>query len=71
MARNITTEDPITTEVIAESIKKISDGMKQIKAGRLNDKAIIYLLHKSSGVSQDKIKKILNSLESLEMEYLK
>lgn len=64
-------ENPIATEIIASSIREISQGVKKIRAGSLNDKALILLLSKSSGVAQYECERVLNSLESLESTYLR
>lgn len=64
-------EEEIPTEIIASAIVEISDGMKKIKAGRLNDKAIIYLIHKSSGIKQDDVARVLTAMERLKKDYLK
>lgn len=63
--------EPLPTEIIAQSIKDISDGVKKIRAGRLNDKALVFLIHKSCGVSQDSIRLVLNAMNHLEREFLK
>lgn len=59
------------TEVIAKQLEQISEGIKILRSGRLNEKALIYLLYKSSGVTQENIKFVLNSLENLSKEYLR
>lgn len=62
---------PVPTEVIAASIKDIADGVKKMRAGRLNDTAIVYLVHRASGVAMNDVRKVINGMESLEREYLK
>lgn len=64
-------DKPVATEVIAQAIVEISQGVKVLRAGKLNDKALLILLHKSSGVAQYEIKKVLASLQTLEKDYLK
>lgn len=59
-------EKEIPTELMAESIVQISRGMKTLLAGRLNRKAIVILLHHSSGLYMNQIEKVLDALESLE-----
>ncbi len=61
----------IPTEVIADSIQQISDGMKRLRAGRLNDRAIILLIHHASNVGQREIKDVLAAMESLAVTYLR
>lgn len=65
------TDKPVPDEVLAESIKAISDGMKKIRAGRLNDRALVVLLKDASGVPIYEIKKVLDGMESLEANYLR
>lgn len=71
-------EKEVPTEVLAESIKAISDGMKKIRNGLLNDKAILVLLQHNiptdangKRMSLSDIKDVLNGLESLSATYLK
>lgn len=63
--------DETPADVIAAAIVEISEGVKRLRAGRLNDRAIVLLLHASTSVAQRDIKAVLNGLESLEVEYLK
>jgi len=64
-------EKPEPVEVLAESIKTISDGMKKIRAGRLNDRALTVLLKDATGVPLYEIKRILDGIEGLEALYLR
>lgn len=64
-------EKEIATEVIAESIVAISDGIKKLRAGRLNDRALVLLLHDVTGVARRDIKVVLDGLQSLESTYIK
>lgn len=65
-------EKEIPTEILAESIQAIADGMKKMRNGRLNDRAIIMLIqHSTSGISQRQIKDVLNSIENLASTYLR
>lgn len=64
-------QQPVPTEVLAESIVAIAAGMKKIRAGRLGERALVVLLKDSTGVAQYEIKKVLDGLESLEATYLK
>lgn len=63
--------EEIPTEVIAAQIKEISDGIRQMRNGRLNDKAIIYLIQKSSGQTYGAVKAVLDGMQNLEREFLK
>ena len=64
-------EDPIPVEILAQSIKKISDSFKRMKAAGLSDRAIVVLLHDASGIGKPAIKCILAAMEDLERLYLK
>lgn len=72
-------KNEIPTEVIASAIVVIAEGMKKIRAGRLNEKAIELLVQHAStttGYPQRKpslseVRSVLNGLESLEKTYLK
>lgn len=75
-------EEHVPIEVIADSIVAISEGIKKLRAGRLNDKALILLIVNSAPgyggkytqkkhVSAWQVKAVLDGLEGLEREYLK
>jgi|GEM_PF-4753256 hypothetical protein len=63
--------DEIPVEIIADSIVEISAGIKKMRSGRLNDKAIVHLIHKSCNVAGHTILAVMNAMEELEKEYLK
>lgn len=71
--------DPIPTEVLATSIKSISDGIKKLRAGRLNDKALLLLIqHACPSVKKygpkpgmGEVRAVLEAMENLERTYLK
>jgi hypothetical protein len=72
MTRSIVvTPDETPSEVLAAAIVEMSQGVKRLRAGRLNERAIVLLVHASTSVAQRDIKAVLNALESLEVEYLK
>lgn len=74
-------EKPIPVEVLAESIKAISDGVRRLRAGPLNEDALLLLIqdatpavtygYKRIKLSSRHIKAVLNGMESLERAYLK
>lgn len=74
-------EKQVPVEVIAESIKAISEGIKKLRAGPLNDKALVLLIQHAApglkrGYSQIKIgtteiRAVLEGIDSLEATYLK
>lgn len=64
--------EPIAVEIIAAAIVEISEGMKRINAGRLNQRAIVTLiLDSTSGLRRTDVITVLNALESLERKYLR
>jgi hypothetical protein len=64
-------ENPIATEILAESIVEISKAMKQIKSSRLNERALLVLLKDATALNFNEIKRVLDSLETLEDMFLK
>jgi len=78
---NVVQNDSITIEVLAESIKSISDGINKLKGGSLNEKALILLIqhaapkigskYQKRSLSAREIKAVLSGLESLKEQYLK
>lgn len=76
------TEDVVPTEVLAASIVAISAGIKKLRSGRLNDRALFLLIqHASDPVKKGKysksppsigtIKAVLDGIEGLEKMYLR
>ena len=63
--------EPIPTEIIAQSIKEIAEGMKALKSSRLTKRAVLVLVRDSCNESLATIERVLNSLEDLERTYLK
>lgn len=55
---------------LADSVRKIEKGMKELNEAGLNRKAIVVLLAESTGVSRRDINAVLNGLETLGSEYL-
>lgn len=74
-------EDEVPTEVIAAAIVVISEGIKKLRAGRLNDKALVLLIqHAAPGkknkfgskpVTSTEIRAVLEGLEGLQATFLK
>ena len=71
----------VTVEVLADSIKAIADGVKRLRAGRLNDRALYLLIQHACpsvgpkytyrNVTQAEVKAVLEGIANLEKEYLK
>jgi len=64
-------EEPVTVEIIAQSIKKIGDAVEQMNRSNLSDRAIRVLLRDASGENMQSIRNILQSLKELKSLYLK
>jgi hypothetical protein len=58
-------DDPVATEVIARAIIDISDSMKRLSTSGLKRKAIVALVHDTSGIRKGDIEIVLNNLEAL------
>lgn len=69
----------VATEVLASAIVAISDGIKRIRAGKLNDKALIILIQQAAPTMQPSgariplstIKDVLEGMASLEATYIR
>lgn len=66
-----TDEQEIPVEILAESIKEIAAGVKKLRSGKLNDRAIILLISDNCNVGRPAIRKVLESMETLAATYLK
>lgn len=74
-------QKPVPVEVLAASIRSISDGIKKLRAGPLNDKAIVLLIQHAaphvggrSGygqISTKEIRAVIEGMDALEATYLK
>ncbi|MFA5952285.1 MAG: hypothetical protein WC807_18610 [Hyphomicrobium sp.] len=72
-------EQEVTVEVLASSIVAISEGIKKLRAGRLNDKALMLLIQNAcpatgtppSRPAQKEIRAVLDGMAALEATYLK
>ena len=72
------TEKEVPTEVLADSVIAISDGIKKLRNGRLTDRALLLLIQDAAPsnrmgkpISQREIKAVLEGIESLERLYVK
>ncbi len=64
-------DKPVAVEIIAQSIVDISKAMKQIGNSRLEERAVVLLIHDLSGVSMGDIKKVLRAGRDLEIMFTK
>lgn len=73
-------QSAVATEVIAEAIVSISQGIKKLLAGPLNEKALLLLIthtcpqwgrYPKRSVGQREVKAVLEGIQSLEKQFLK
>lgn len=64
-------DPPIERSVLASSIVELSKAAKKLLSGPLNERAIVLLLHDSSGVGKPDVRAVLTSLWTLERDYVK
>lgn len=73
-------EKEVPTEVLAESIVAISEGIRKLRGGRLTDRALLLLIQDAAPsvghrppkpVSQREIKAVLEGIEGLERLFIK
>lgn len=72
-------ENEIAVEVIAKAVADISVGIKKLRAGPLNDKALLLLIqhatptqaYSGARIGVGVIKDVLEGIESLEKIYIK
>lgn len=76
-----TPDAEIPTEVLANSIVAISEGIRKIRSGRLTDRALFLLIrdaaptygakYRTQSVGLSEIKAVIEGMESLEKTFLK
>ena len=54
---------------IAEQIDAISDAMRKIREGKLNERALLLLISDASGVSKTDVDKVLIGMEGLKYRF--
>lgn len=66
-------EKPIATEIIAESIQTIAEGMRTLTSGRLNNRALLTLIKDAcpARISFQDIRMVLVAIESLDKMFLR
>ena len=66
-------EAEIPTEVIADNIVKMAEGVRRLRTGRLNDTALILLIQHAAPRDLPKrdIQAVLDGIEALEKTYLR
>lgn len=63
--------NPVDLELIAEAIIRVSDGFEAIAKSKLNERAVVLMLHELSGVTKTDIKRILYHARQLKKEFTK
>jgi hypothetical protein len=67
-------ENEIPVQILEQAILDISSGLRKIRSGRLNDRAIILLVQYSVGtavVTQAQVKAVLDAATNLDRHYFK
>lgn len=64
-------EDETPTEVLAASIAEIAKAMKSLTASRLRHDTLVLLISHSSKVPQKTVKAVLESISTIDKNYLK
>lgn len=66
--------DPVPTEVMADEIIAMAQGIRKLRSGRLNDRALILLIQDAAStqkLGRTTIKAVLDGIEGLEREFLR
>lgn len=63
--------DTAACEDIANALAEISDAVKRLRSGKLNDRAIVILISHASGQPQTLVRAVLDGMEGLRGYYLK
>lgn len=67
--------DEVPTEIIADALVRIADGVTRLRSSRLNDKALLLLIQHACPAADrpsiGTIRTVLSAVENLKAEYLK
>lgn len=66
--------NPVPVEVLATEIKALAEGVRKLRAGPLNDNALLVLVQNAAPagtLSRSTIRTVFNAIDSLERTYLK
>jgi hypothetical protein len=67
--------DPLPTEVLEGEIVALAEGVRKLREGRLNDKALLLLIQHATPshnrVTQGQIQSVLDAISNLDRIYLK
>jgi len=66
-------ETEVPAEVLADAIVAISQGVRKLRAGRLNDRALVLLIQHAapSPINQRDVKSVLGAIDDLERQYIR
>ncbi len=64
-------DEIVERNVLAKAIVDISKSFNRLSASGLNERAIVCLVHDSSGVGKPDVRSVLASLKTLEKEFCK
>lgn len=64
-------KNPVPAEVIADALIKLSRAIKVLEETKLNRRAIVILLSHSSRVNMTDVEKVVDSLASMETDWIK
>lgn len=62
-------DPPESTEILAEAVVRIADGVHKLSESGLNEKAIIVLIHDRTKISKRDIKTVLDAQRQLAAWY--
>lgn len=66
-----TLDNRVPAKIIAESIRRIGEGVRAMDHSGLSEKAVVILLSHASSQTQAVVRSVLWGLRNLEKEYLK
>lgn len=73
-------QKPVPVEILAESIKTIAQGIRRLRQGPLNDRALVLLIqyaaptsgkYQARKIGISEIKAVFEGIDRLEAEYLR
>jgi hypothetical protein len=64
-------ENPVPAEILAQAILDMGKAMKLLTKSRLKRDALVVLIKDKTGITKIDINRVLDSLESLEKDWLK
>lgn len=72
-AVRVVEEAEVPVEVLASAIVTIADGMKKLRGGRINDRALFLLIQDAcpQSIGLDKIRMVLDAIGDLREKYVR